>query len=132
MALFSLATAAAVTALGSDDQGPGITALRALGVPRAQATRMLVWQAALLAAATGLLSLVLALAAAGIGLFLSLRLFSVPAFCPPVDLCAVFAVASFLAVVSVLRWRLAGWLGQWPALRGGTGAAGSSERRRRS
>ena len=132
VALFSLATAAAVTALGSDDQGPGITALRALGVPRAQASRMLVWQAALLAAATGLFSLVLALAAAGIGLFLSLRLFAVPAFCPPVDLCAVFAVASFLAVVSVLRWRLAGWLGRWPALRGDTRGARSAERRRRS
>lgn len=131
VALFSLATAAAVTALGSDDQGPGITALRALGVPRAQASRMLVWQAALLAAATGLLSLVLALAAAGIGLFLSLRLFAVPAFCPPVDLCAVFAVASFLAVVSILRWRLAGWLGRWPALRGDTRGAKSAEGRRR-
>lgn len=93
---------------------------------------MLVWQAFLLAAATGLLSLVLTLAAAGIGLFLSLRLLAVPAFCPPVDLCAVFAVASFLAVVSTLRWRLAGWLGRWPALRGDTRGAKSAERRRRS
>lgn len=117
VSVFALATATAVTALSAGDQGPEITILRTLGVSRAQAWRMVVWQAALLAAATGLLALALALATAGIGLLLSLRLFAVLAFCPPVDLCLAFALASFLSVVSILRWRLAGWIGPWPALR---------------
>lgn len=120
VSVFALATVTAVTALNAGDQGPEITILRTLGVSRAHAWRMVVWQAALLAAATGLLALVLALATAGIGLLLSLRLFAVSAFCPPVDLCAAFVLASFLSVVSILRWRLAGWIGPWPALRGET------------